>query len=154
MKRRLNLSCALVHEPPVLLLDEPTVGVDPQSRNMIFDKIEELKQSGRTVLYTTHYIEEAERLCDRVAIIDQGKILAVDTVDNLISRYGGNSVVLVELTERPANPSELPGALEENRLRVETDRPHEIIAELAGRGLRSGSATHHQDRGHSRASQQ
>jgi len=59
MKRRLNLACALVNEPPVLLLDEPTVGVDPQSRNMIFDKIDELKQAGRTVLYTTHYIEEA-----------------------------------------------------------------------------------------------
>ena len=79
MKRRLNLACALIHDPPVLLLDEPTVGVDPQSRNLIFDKIEWLRGQGRTIVYTTHYIEEAQRLCDRVAIMDHGRILALDT---------------------------------------------------------------------------
>jgi len=76
MKRRLNMAGALVHDPPVLLFDEPTVGVDPQSRNMIFDSIERLKKQGRTIVYTTHYMEEAQRLCDRVAILDYGKILA------------------------------------------------------------------------------
>jgi ABC-2 type transport system ATP-binding protein len=96
MKRRLNLAVALVHDPQVLLLDEPTVGVDPQSRNAIFDRIEILRQEGRTVVYTTHYMEEAERLCDRVGIIDHGKLLALDTVPNLIAAHGGDSTVVVE----------------------------------------------------------
>jgi len=84
MQRRLNLVCGLMHDPPVLLMDEPTVGVDPQSRNAIFDNIEALKREGRTIVYTTHYMEEAERLCDRVAILDRGKILALDTVKGLL----------------------------------------------------------------------
>jgi ABC-2 type transport system ATP-binding protein len=69
MKRRLNLAAALLHDPQVLLLDEPTVGVDPQSRNAIFENLETLKKRGKTLLYTTHYMEEAERLCDRIVII-------------------------------------------------------------------------------------
>ena len=80
MKRRLNLAAALVHDPELILLDEPTVGVDPQSRNAIFDSIEALRAQGRTIIYTTHYMEEAARLCDRVGIIDHGRLLAVDTV--------------------------------------------------------------------------
>jgi ABC-2 type transport system ATP-binding protein len=96
MQRRLNLVSGLLHDPPVILLDEPTVGVDPQSRNRIFENMEALKRQGRTVLYTTHYMEEAERLCDRVAIIDRGVIRAVDTVDALIQRYGGEPVTKVE----------------------------------------------------------
>ena len=84
MKRRLNMAVALVHDPQVIFLDEPTVGVDPQSRNHIFERIEELKAIGRTLIYTTHYMEEAQRLCDRVAIMDHGKILDLDTVDALI----------------------------------------------------------------------
>jgi linearmycin/streptolysin S transport system ATP-binding protein len=84
MQRRLNLVCGLIHDPPVLLMDEPTVGVDPQSRNAIFESIEALKREGRTIVYTTHYMEEAERLCDRVAIMDRGKILALDTLKGLL----------------------------------------------------------------------
>src|SRR3954452_19191837 len=80
MKRRLNLAAALLHGPHILLLDEPTVGVDPQSRNQIFSSLEELKRQGKTLVYTTHYMEEAERLCDRVIIIDHGKVIANDTV--------------------------------------------------------------------------
>src|SRR3954468_17437402 len=72
MKRRLNLAAALLHDPSVLLLDEPTVGVDPQSRNAIFDNLETLKARGKTLVYTTHYMEEAERLCDRIVIVDHG----------------------------------------------------------------------------------
>ena len=75
MKRRLNLAAAILHDPDLVLLDEPTVGVDPQSRNAIFDSLLELKAAGKTIVYTTHYMEEAERLCDRVAIIDHGKLL-------------------------------------------------------------------------------
>jgi len=84
MQRRLNLVCGLIHDPPVILLDEPTVGVDPQSRNAIFESIEALKREGRTIVYTTHYMEEAERLCDRVAIMDHGKVLALDTIGGLL----------------------------------------------------------------------
>src|SRR5439155_6552456 len=74
MKRRLNLACALVHDPTVVFLDEPTAGVDPQSRNYLFETVEKLAADGRTIIYTTHYMEEAQRLCDRVAIMDHGKI--------------------------------------------------------------------------------
>jgi ABC-2 type transport system ATP-binding protein len=81
MKRRLNLAAALLHAPAILLLDEPTVGVDPQSRNQIFLNLEELKRQGKALVYTTHYMEEAERLCDRIIIIDHGKVIANDTLD-------------------------------------------------------------------------
>jgi ABC-2 type transport system ATP-binding protein len=85
MRRRLNIACALLHEPQILLLDEPTVGVDPQSRNAIFETIEALAGEGRTLVYTTHYMEEVERLCDRVVIIDHGKVLADDTLAGLLA---------------------------------------------------------------------
>ena len=96
MKRRLNLAVAVIHDPPLLLLDEPTVGVDPQSRNAIFENILALRAQGRTVVYTTHYMEEAQRLCDRVGIIDHGRLLALDTVDRLISAHGGRSILIAE----------------------------------------------------------
>jgi ABC-2 type transport system ATP-binding protein len=76
MKRRLNIACALVHDPDILLFDEPTVGVDPQSRNAIFDNLEALRDRGKALLYTTHYMEEAERLCDTVVVMDQGRVVA------------------------------------------------------------------------------
>jgi len=80
MKRRLNIAGALLHDPELILLDEPTVGVDPQSRNAIFENLEALKARGKTLVYTTHYMEEAERLCDRIVIIDHGRVIANDTV--------------------------------------------------------------------------
>jgi ABC-2 type transport system ATP-binding protein len=80
MKRRLNLAASLLHDPDILLLDEPTVGVDPQSRNAIFDNLEALRRRGKALLYTTHYMEEAERLCDRIVIVDHGKVVASDTL--------------------------------------------------------------------------
>ncbi len=84
MKRRLNIAAGLLHRPEVLFLDEPTVGVDPQSRNAIFEHVEQLNADGMTIIYTTHYMEEAERLCDRVAIIDEGRIVALDPPRKLI----------------------------------------------------------------------
>ena len=96
MKRRLNLAIALVHDPSLLLLDEPTVGVDPQSRNAIFERIATLRDEGRTVVYTTHYMEEAQRLCDRVGIIDHGRLLAMGAVEGLIREHGGLSVIYVD----------------------------------------------------------
>jgi ABC-2 type transport system ATP-binding protein len=83
MKRRLNLAAALLHAPSILLLDEPTVGVDPQSRNAIFANLEDLKRQGKMLVYTTHYMEEAERLCDRIIIIDHGKVIANGTLDEV-----------------------------------------------------------------------
>ncbi|APV48526.1 hypothetical protein BWI17_01775 [Betaproteobacteria bacterium GR16-43] len=84
MKRRLNIACALVHDPDVLLLDEPTAGVDPQSRNAIFENLELLRSRGKALLYTTHYMEEAERLCDRVVIMDHGVVAASDRKEALL----------------------------------------------------------------------
>ncbi|MEW6363347.1 MAG: ABC transporter ATP-binding protein [Acidobacteriota bacterium] len=135
MARRLNLACAIVHDPPFLLLDEPTVGVDPQSRNHIFEKIEALKRDGRTILYTTHYMEEAQRLCDRVAIMDHGRILALGTVNDLIREYGGRSVVEAVLVRLPAPSVALPGTLDGLRLRFETERPLEDVARLTAGGV-------------------
>ncbi len=89
MKRRLNLAIGLMHDPRLLLLDEPTVGVDPQSRNHIFEGVRALNRQGLTVLYTSHYMEEVEALCDRVGIMDGGKLVACDTVPNLIAGLGG-----------------------------------------------------------------
>jgi ABC-2 type transport system ATP-binding protein len=94
MKRRVNIAAGLLHEPQVLFLDEPTVGVDPQSRNAIFEGVEALNQDGMTVIYTTHYMEEAQRLCHRVAIIDEGEIIAIDTPTSLIRSLGGGIIVL------------------------------------------------------------
>jgi ABC-2 type transport system ATP-binding protein len=94
MKRRLNIAAGLLHRPEVLFLDEPTVGVDPQSRNAIFEHVERLNAAGMTILYTTHYMEEAERLCHRVAIIDQGRIIALDTPRKLIADLGGGIIHL------------------------------------------------------------
>jgi ABC-2 type transport system ATP-binding protein len=88
MKRRLNLAVGLLSEPRFLMLDEPTVGVDPQSRNAIFENIQELNRQGLTILYTTHYMEEAELLCHRVAIMDEGRIIALDTPQKLINSLG------------------------------------------------------------------
>ena len=89
MKRRANLAAAILHEPRVLFLDEPTVGIDAQSRNLIFENLRSLKDLGTTIIYTTHYMEEAEQLCDRVAIMDQGALIALDTPQALISRFEG-----------------------------------------------------------------
>ncbi len=97
MKRRLNLAAALLHDPQILLLDEPTVGVDPQSRNAIFDNLETLKKRGKTLLYTTHYMEEAERLCDRIIIIDHGKVIANDTLQGLHRMLPVTNVLVIEL---------------------------------------------------------
>ncbi len=89
MKRRLNLAAGLLHDPDVLLLDEPTVGVDPQSRNAILENLEVLKGRGKALLYTTHYMEEVERLADRIVVMDHGKVIAEDTLDGLQSRVAG-----------------------------------------------------------------
>lgn len=88
MKRRLNLAIGQIHQPELLLLDEPTVGVDPQSRNHLFDSLDRLKQSGMTLLYTTHYMEEAERLCDSIVVMNDGRVIANGTKNELATMIG------------------------------------------------------------------
>jgi ABC-2 type transport system ATP-binding protein len=94
MKRRLNIAAGLVHEPELLVLDEPTVGVDPQSRNHIFEVVKALHSKGVTVVYTSHYMEEVEALCDRVAIMDAGRVIALGTIAELVAKYAGKGVEL------------------------------------------------------------
>jgi len=145
MQRRLNIACALVHEPELMLLDEPTVGVDPQSRNAIFEHVLQLKAAGKTVLYTTHYMEEAARLCDRIAIMDHGRVLALGTIAELVRAHGGPSTLVVrrngtELREHAADPlarlNQLAaeGAVAEFQL----ERPtlEQVFLNLTGRSLR------------------
>ena len=98
MKRRLNMAAGIIHRPSLVLMDEPTVGVDPQSRNRIFEMIETLRAHGATLIYTTHYMEEAERLCDRVAIVDHGRIIALDTREGLVNNaFGARSQVMARV---------------------------------------------------------
>jgi ABC-2 type transport system ATP-binding protein len=113
MKRRLNMAAGLIHHPSLVLMDEPTVGVDPQSRNRIFEMIEALRSKGMTIIYTTHYMEEAERLCDRIAIVDHGKLVALDTPMALKASVLGTNVVEAQFThesdEWPARLKQLAG---------------------------------------------
>lgn len=99
MKRRLNIACAIVHHPKILLMDEPTVGVDPQSRNSILDTIRELNHSGTTVIYTSHYMEEIEAICSKVAIMDFGKIIAIGTVEELIASAAATTRMTLRFRE-------------------------------------------------------
>jgi ABC-2 type transport system ATP-binding protein len=122
MKRRLNLAAALLHEPRIVFMDEPTAGVDPQSRAAIFDIVLALKKRGVTIVYSTHYMEEAERMCDRIGIIDHGRLMAEGTLAELLAAHGGTSVV--EFTR------EGQGAVE----RVETMEPVTVLVAAANAG--------------------
>jgi len=145
MKRRLNLAAAVVHDPPVLLFDEPTVGVDPQSRNAIFENIEALRRDGRPIVYTTHYMEEAQRLCDRVGVMDHGKLLALDTVPKLLETYGSKSVIIAEgekgeIRVEADDPLKELNALQKRekiyQFRVENPGLEGVFLNLTGRSLR------------------
>jgi len=146
MKRRLNLAIAVVHKPKLLLLDEPTVGVDPQSRNAIFEHILALRAMETTIIYTTHYMEEAQRLCDRVGIMDRGQLLAIDTVDGLIDAHGGASRVIAtqpdgdEVEMQTEDPLAELQRLQDNgglqTFRVERANLETVFLNLTGRALR------------------
>lgn len=139
MRRRLNLGCALVSGPRVLLLDEPTVGVDPQSRRHIFEAIRALRAAGMTILYTTHYLEEAEELCDRIAILDEGRILALGTVPELLALSHAREVIHLRLAHPPrsvAAVEALDGVLSVEvvgaEVRIFTAHATSVIARVCG----------------------
>lgn len=139
MKRRLNIACALVHDPRVLLLDEPTVGIDPQSRNHIFENLETLRARGKALLYTTHYMEEVERLCDRIVIIDHGRVVAEGTQESLralmpaqvVSRYEISGVI------EPALLADLKARGIEAKLTEEASL-EQVFLHLTGTDMRDG----------------
>jgi ABC-2 type transport system ATP-binding protein len=142
MKRRLNMAAGLIHGPRVVLMDEPTVGVDPQSRNRIFEMIEALGRDGTSVVYTTHYMEEAERLCDRIAIVDHGRVIASGTRDELVrAAFGARSEVVARferMDERAASfTRERGGRLDAAAARFAIERPAEL-AELLDGAARAG----------------
>jgi ABC-2 type transport system ATP-binding protein len=145
MQRRLNLAVAMLNDPEFLLLDEPTAGVDPQSRNNILELVRSLADEGRTVVYTTHYMEEAARLCHRIAVMDHGRILDVGPLSDLLARHGGATSVVVERGEAierklVADPvrelGELLSAGGVTGVRVEPPDLETVFLSLTGRSLR------------------
>jgi ABC-2 type transport system ATP-binding protein len=157
-KQRLSLGCALAGDPELLFLDEPTTGLDPQSRRQTWDIVEGLRARGRTVLLTTHYMEEAARLCDRVAVVDQGKVIALGTPRELIASLGAEHVVEFEVAEAAsptidagmlgALPSVEKAARDGQAWRLTVREVHRAVAALlallAERGVEpTALSTHH-----------
>ncbi|MFZ0624995.1 MAG: ABC transporter ATP-binding protein [Acidimicrobiia bacterium] len=132
MQRRLNIGIGLLHQPKLLILDEPTVGVDPQSRNAILESVEHLSDAGLAVLYTTHYMEEAERLCDRVAVIDEGSVKAAGTRRELVSLVGERDRIHVVATGDLAGAARVAGDLAGVSSASTSDEGLEILASDAG----------------------
>jgi ABC-2 type transport system ATP-binding protein len=152
MKRRVNLGCALLHRPKLLLLDEPTVGIDPQARLNILEFIRNLRASGTAILYTTHYLEEAETLCQRIGIIDHGRLLAEGTLKELQDRLGGDRLFSLEADLKDASPDSWDGFQQRFRVIQKTDRqlvvsaigtrdPSECLKDLLGLPLRVENVT-------------
>jgi ABC-2 type transport system ATP-binding protein len=152
--QRLSLACALICEPEVLFLDEPTTGLDPQSRRMTWGVIEEFRRGGGTVLLTTHYMEEAERLCDRVAIVDHGRLIALGSPAELIASLGAEHLVEFEV-ESDADPQSFAALVgvravsrEQDAIRLTVQEVHRtvpaLLAELSRRGIElTRLTTHH-----------
>src|SRR5439155_19255612 len=132
-KQRLALACAMVGDPELIFLDEPTTGLDPQSRRQLWDLIVELRASGRSIVLTTHYMDEAERLCDRVAIVDHGRVIALGTPRSLIASLGAEHVVEFALADgaaRAPSPAELAGLPGVRAVRPGVDRTALTAAEV------------------------
>ena len=146
MKRRVNIAAALLHSPPVVIMDEPTVGIDPQSRRHILDHVKDLNRQGTSVLYTTHYMEEAEELSHRIAIMDKGKIIACGTRDELVRLVGEQARIELVVTGEPGQAAELlrpvPGvsktAVEEGRVEVLTLDSDAVVPRLFERAAQTG----------------
>jgi ABC-2 type transport system ATP-binding protein len=143
-KQRLAVACALVGDPELLFLDEPTTGLDPQSRRQLWDIIREIRSVGSTVMLTTHYMDEAERLCDRVAIVDQGKVIALDSPRALIASLGGEHVIeftlegdcqqqLLDSRALADLPSVSSVGHENSHLSLSVGEPHVVLPALVER---------------------
>ncbi|HZL44565.1 MAG TPA: ATP-binding cassette domain-containing protein [Verrucomicrobiae bacterium] len=130
MQRRINLGCALLHRPQLLLLDEPTVGIDPQARLNILEFIRNLCASGTAILYTTHYLEEAETLCQRIGIIDHGRLLAEGTLGELQERLGGDRVFVLEADFKDSSPDSWDGF--QKRFRVIQKSEKQLVVAAIG----------------------
>ena len=144
MKRRLNLITGLINDPDIILMDEPTVGIDPQSRNKIFDLIYKLREEEKTILYTTHYMEEANRLCDKIAIIDNGRIIIEGSPRELIDKYSligdvrglglyaGVELVTDRETQEPATPHAdyVINRMRDHGILISTDGPSENVLKI------------------------
>lgn len=133
MKRRLNMAAGLIHRPRLVLLDEPTVGVDPQSRNRIFEMVEALRDEGTTIIYTTHYMEEAERLCDTIAIIDHGQIIALGSREALVAQtFGSRSSVTMHFGLRQVDLAAWAaahgGTSQDSTINCTIEKPSEVAA--------------------------
>lgn len=148
MKRRVNIGVGLLHKPRLLFMDEPTVGIDPQSRRAILDTVKDLNKKGMTVLYTTHYMEEAEELSDRVGIIDHGELIALGTQDELTRQVGHTDTLVLHIGENEdpealaASLKDLPGILEANatdhEISIITPQAETILASVVGKASEGG----------------
>jgi ABC-2 type transport system ATP-binding protein len=132
MKRRINLGCALLHKPKLLLLDEPTVGIDPQARLNILEFIRHLRATGTAILYTTHYLEEAESLCSRIGIIDHGRVLAEGTFAELQERLGGDRVFALEADFKNSSPDSWNGFNQRFRV-IQKSEKQLVVAAIGAR---------------------
>lgn len=138
MKRRLNIACAIVHQPKIIIMDEPTVGIDPQSRNHILESVRELNARGSTVIYTSHYMEEVESLCDRVGIIDHGKLIAYGAKNDIKKQAVSDEMIVIEATDIRFNPiDELKRVngvknvmLNENMIEISTSNTQENLQDI------------------------
>ena len=149
MKRRLNLVCALLHEPELVFLDEPTAGVDPQSRNHVFEQVEALHAAGTTLIYTTHQMGEVERLCDRIVIMDRGRSIADGTLEELHRASGGAGTAPTLRLLDGSDPQDAIRVLGQAGIRAEVQEVKQdlesIFLSLTGRALRDGSDTPDED---------
>ncbi|OIU71804.1 ABC transporter ATP-binding protein [Rossellomorea aquimaris] len=139
MKRRLNIGCSLLHKPAIIIMDEPTVGIDPQSRNSIFSIINQLKSEGSTIIYSSHYMEEVEHLCDSIGLIDKGKLIESGTMEALLAKYKKPSLFIagdqleIELLSRHGHV-EPKG----NGFLIESERPLSALQDLIGEFRKNG----------------
>ncbi|MBU5487432.1 ABC transporter ATP-binding protein [Clostridium sp. MSJ-8] len=138
MKRRLNIACAIAHSPKLIIMDEPTVGIDPQSRNHVLESVKKLRDDGATIIYTSHYMQEVDDICDRIAIIDKGKIIAEGTSSELKSLITNNKTYYVSLNKKVDGLEdklmEISGiqnvTFEDNRYRIETLKSTSFISKI------------------------
>jgi ABC-2 type transport system ATP-binding protein len=150
MKRRVNIGAAILHKPEVLIMDEPTVGIDPQSRNHILKTVKRLNQNGMTIIYTSHYMEEVEYLCERIGIIDHGELIACGTLRELRETIGDRSRIIVSIDIERLVESEVKNLLKtlvsekdiqikDGQLTVFHKEPHLILSDLIQLMTKSGT---------------